>query len=287
MEYEKEILTQQKNELTEHYIYSKLAKISKIPENKNVLEKIALDELKHFHIWKSITQKDIKENRLKIWYYVSIAKVFWLNFSLKLMEQWEEEAQDFYEKVSKIYPVAKEIWEDEKQHELSLIRVLKDDRLTYAWSIVLWLNDALVELTWTLAWLTLAFNNSRIIWITWLIMWIAASLSMASSGYLSSREEETSEINPIKSALYTWFAYIITVALLVAPYFIFTNVYVSLWVMLTITLLIIAAYTSYVSIAKEVSFKARFIEMALISLWVALISYFIWYLVNIYFWVEL
>lgn len=287
MEYEKEILIQQKNELTEHIIYSKLAHFSKIPENKKILKKISDDELKHFKIWQSITKKEVKENKFKIWYYLLMARVFWLNFSLKLMEQGEEEAQEFYDRVSKKYPIAKEIWEDEKEHELSLIRILKDDRLSYAWSIVLWLNDALVELTWTLAWLTLAFNNSKIIWITGLIMWIAASLSMASSGYLASRETDESETNPIKAAIYTWFAYLITVAFLVAPYFIFTNVYVSLWVMLTTTILIIAAYTLYISIAKEVSFKRRFSEMATISLWVALISYFIWYLVKNYFWIEL
>lgn len=287
MKYEKEILSQQKNEITEHIIYSKLSFICKEKENKQILEKIALDEKKHYLIWKNITKREFRENKLKVYFYVFLSRVLWLSFSLKLMESWEEGAQKFYDKVSKEYPVAKEIWKDEKEHELSLIRILKDQKLTYAWSIVLWLNDALVELTWTLAWLTLAFNNSKVIWATGLIMWIAASLSMASSWYLSSKEEDREELDPIKWALYTWFAYIITVLLLVSPYFVFQDVYVSLFVMLLITIIIISSYTMYISIAKEVSFKKRFFEMALISLWVALISYFIWYIVKTYFWIEI
>jgi len=53
------------------------------------------------------------------------------------MEAREGDAQVFYKKVSKIYPIAKQIGEDEKTHELKLIRILKDKRLTYAGSIVL------------------------------------------------------------------------------------------------------------------------------------------------------
>lgn len=287
MKYKKELLEQQRNELTEHIIYSKLAKISKIPENTKILQKIADDEKKHFTIWKEITKEDVKEDKMKIFFYVLLAKILGLSFSLKLMEAGEWDAQKFYKKISKHYPIAKKIWEDEKKHELKLIRILKDKRLTYAWSIVLWLNDALVELTWTLAGLTLTFNNAKIIWITWLIMWIAASMSMAASWYLASREEEESDVNPIKAAIYTWVAYIITVALLIFPYFIFEGVYTALAVMLWITVLIIAAYTSYISIAKEVWFKRRFSEMALISLWVAIISYWIWFFVKTYFWIEI
>jgi vacuolar iron transporter family protein len=287
MKYKKEILTQQRNELTEYFIYEKLAKLSTNLENKKILEKIADDEKKHFEIWRKITGEEVRRNIFKIYFYIFLAKVLGLSFSLKLMESWESTAQKFYQKVSNTYPIAKEIWEDEKEHELKLIRILKDKRVTYAGSIVLWLNDALVELTWTLAGLTLTFNNAKIIWITGLIMWIAASLSMASSGYLASREEEKIGVNPIKAAAYTWIAYIVTVILLVIPYLIFENVYVALGVMLSTTIFIIASYTIYISIAKEVPFKRRFLEMATISLWVALISYFIGYVVKVYFWIEI
>lgn len=283
---DKDILNQQKNEITEHFIYLKLSELSEDEHNRKILKSISEEELKHYNFWKNITKQEFRPNNLKIFKYVFLAKVFGLSFALKLMESGEEDAQKFYSKYEKKYPLVREVIEDEQNHEKKLINILKDERLNYAGSIVLGLNDALVEFTGTLAGLTFAFANSTIIATTGLIMGIAASLSMAASGYLSSKEEDNTEQNPIKSAIYTGVAYIITVALLVAPYFIFSNVYVSLIVMLLITVLIIAAYTFYISVAKEIEFKKRFLEMALISLGVALLSFIIGYSVKLIFGIE-
>ena len=51
-EVDKLILRAQKNEITEYYIYSKLANKIKEENNKKILKKIANDELKHYNIWK-------------------------------------------------------------------------------------------------------------------------------------------------------------------------------------------------------------------------------------------
>lgn len=283
---DKDILNQQRNEITEHFIYLKLSQLSKDEYNKKILKSISDEELKHYNFWKNITKQEFKPNKLKIFKYVFLAKVFGLSFALKLMESGEEDAQKFYSKYEKKYPKVREVIEDEQKHEKNLINILKDERLNYAGSIVLGLNDALVELTGTLAGLTFAFGNSTIIATTGLIMGIAASFSMAASGYLSSKEQDSTEENPIKSAIYTGIAYIITVIFLVGPYFIFENVYVSLIVMLLMTVLIIAAYTFYISVAKEIAFKKRFIEMAFISLGVALLSFVIGYSVKLLFNIE-
>lgn len=284
----KEITKAQKAEITEHYIYAKLAKQEKDPENKKVLSKISQDEMKHYKIWEKITKIKMKPNLIKMYFYIFLSKIFGFSFALKLMEGGEENAQKFYLKVGKRYPEALIIMEDEQKHERELIRILKDNRLSYAGAIVLGLNDALVELTGTLAGLTLAFSNSTIIGITGLIMGIAAALSMAASGYLSSREEESdNDTSATISAIYTGVAYIITVIFLVGPYFIFKNIYTALSIMLLMTILIIAAYTFYISVAKEIKFKRRFLEMIMISLGVALISYGIGYLVRTYIGIEI
>jgi VIT1/CCC1 family predicted Fe2+/Mn2+ transporter len=57
--------------------------------------------------------------------------------------------------------------------------------------------------------------------------------------------------------------------------------------MLILTVLIIASYTSYISIAKNLSFKKKFSEMAIISLGVAAISFIIGILVKYYFRIEI
>jgi VIT1/CCC1 family predicted Fe2+/Mn2+ transporter len=63
---------------------------------------------------------------------------------------------------------------------------------------------------------------------TGLITGIAASLSMSASEYLSTRTEEDHTKHPVKAALYTGVAYVFTVALLIAPYLVLNNSFVSL-----------------------------------------------------------
>lgn len=269
------ILKQQSNEITEHVIYAELAKIAKDEKNKAVLKEISKQELGHYNFWKDITNKESEPNNWRINKYILLAKIFGLSFSLRLMEMGENEARKFYTSIKDKYEGVAQIEEDELLHEQKLISILNDSRLNYAGSIVLGLNDALVEFTGTLAGLTFAFNNNKIVGATGLVMGLAASLSMAASGYLSSKEnEETNEnINPITASIYTGFSYLITVAFLVSPYLIQDDPYIALVAMLSVTVLIIAGYTYYISVAKAVSFKSRFVQMALISLGVAAISF--------------
>jgi VIT1/CCC1 family predicted Fe2+/Mn2+ transporter len=277
-------LKQQRAEITEYHVYQGLSKLAKDEHNKSTLSKIAADELKHYHIWKKITGQEVKPNLRKANYYIWLARIFGLSFSLKLMEKGEVNAHAFYEEAKQLLPEVGDIQKEEEDHEHELINILKDNRLSYVGAIVLGLNDALVELTGTLTGLTFAFGNNEVIGITGLIMGIAAALSMASSGYLASQEdEEVKDINPIIAAVYTGLAYLITVFLLVFPYFVFSNGLVALGVMLLVTLMIIAGYNYYISVAKEVSFRKRFLSMASISIGVAAISFAIGFVVKKYF----
>lgn len=276
------IYQQEINEITEYNIYSELAKLSKNTKNKSVLQEIANQELQHYNFWKSITKKEAKPNKYRIKKHIFLAKLFGLSFSLRLMEMGEDTASKFYASLKGKYPDIQKIENEEIQHEQKLISLLNDTRLNYAGSIVLGLNDALVEFTGTLAGLTFAFNNNLIVGTTGLVMGIAASMSMAASGYLSSREEEdvNKNINPITAAIYTGVSYLITVSILVLPYLIYDSPIVAISLMLLSTILIIAGYTYYISVAKGISFKKRFFQMAMISLGVAAISYGIGILVK-------
>ncbi len=268
-----EYLEQQKNEITEYVIYQKLAALTKDAKNAEILKSIARDEKKHYEFWKKITGKEIKPDMKKVNKYILLSKMFGLSYSLRLLEKGEQDAEDFYLRVSKDIPEVLKIKEDEEEHEQVLIGVLNDERLNYAGAVVLGLNDALVEFTGTLAGLTFAFSNNKLIGITGLVMGVAASLSMAASGYLASQEDEREDLNPVKSALFTGFAYIFTVVFLVFPYLIQSDPYIALGSMLIITIIIIALYTHYISIAKNISFWKRFINMVAVSLSVAVISF--------------
>ena len=281
------IYKQQQHEITEYHIYLKLAELSQDDENTKTLNEIAEQELEHANIWQEITGKVAEPNQRKIKKYIRLAKIFGLSFALRLMEKGEVDATKFYDSIADKYPQAIKIKKDEEEHEQRLIGILNDDRLNYAGAIVLGLNDALVEFTGTLAGLTFAFANNLIVGSTGLVMGVAASLSMAASGYLASREEGVKDTKPITSAIYTGSAYIITVVFLVLPYFLLDNPYISLSIMLVVTILIIAAYTYYISVAKDISFKKRFVEMAVISLTVALISFGIGMIIKTVFNVEI
>ena len=263
----------QKGEITEYHIYTKISKRVKQKESKEILQTIANDELKHFNIWTEILNQKVKPNKFKVFLYTLINFFFGYTFTLKLMESGEEDAQDAYNEISEYYPIATDIMHDEDTHEKELLNMLNEERLNYVGSMVLGLNDALVELSGTLAGLTFALQNTALISLSGLITGIAASLSMAASEYLSSKSDN--DPDALKSAIYTGIAYIVTVALLILPYLLIGNPYISLGIMLGTVVLIIFVFNYYISVAKNYNFKKRFLQMAMISLGVATLSFFI------------
>lgn len=286
-EIRQKVLIFQQTELTEYHIYSKLAKKISTPENAKILQQIADDELRHYHGWKKYSEQEVQPDRFKIWFYYLISRILGFTFGIKLMEGGEEAAQVHYAEIAAAIPEAAQFQHEEDIHEEQLIGMLDEERLRYAGSVVLGLNDALVELTGALAGLTLALQNGKLIALSGLITGIAASLSMAASEYLSTRSEKT-EKNPVRAALYTGIAYIITVALLVLPYLLSPETYIlDLIISLTTGVIIIAIFNYYISVAKGESFRARFAEMAGLSLGVALFSFIIGYFIRIWLGIEI
>lgn len=270
----KKILKIQKTEQTEYFVYRNLAKKFNGTATADVLNRIANDELGHHNFWKKYTQQEVKPNKWVIWFYSFLGRFLGLTFSIKLMEKAEERAQNFYTQIVEAIPEAKKIIAEEETHENTLISLIDEEKLKYAGAIVLGLNDALVELTGALAGLTFALQNTRIIALAGLITGIAASFSMSASSYLSARAEGEGK-DHLKSAVYTGIAYIITVLLLVAPYLIFTNPFFAMIITIAIAILIIFCFNYYISVAKDYSFKSRFLEMVLINLVVTGITFLI------------
>lgn len=278
-ELRKQLLGFQRNEITEHHIYTRLAQKLKSPENRTILEKIAADEYKHYNMWKQYTQTDVQPNQLALWFYYWISRIFGFTFGIKLMERGEESAQVNYGLMKEHIPEIDVFIHDEEAHEEALIAMLDEESLRYAGSIVLGLNDALVELTGALAGFTLALQNTQLIALSGMITGVAAALSMGASEYLSTRSEETDK-DPLKASIYTGVAYIITVIVLILPYLIFDNYYVCLAFALTAAVLIIAIFNYYISVARDVPFRRRFLEMAGVSLGVATFSFILGYFIR-------
>lgn len=268
----KDLQVLQQDEIDSYHTYLKLASIVKDESNRQLLQKIAHQEMVHYSTWKRYTQTDVQPNWMKVQFYFWIAKLFGLTFGVKLMEKSEEKAQDDYRHHLTQIPEIEKVLQEEEVHENQLLNMIDEESLKYAGSVVLGLNDALVELTGALAGFTFAFQKTSIIALAALITGISASFSMAASEYLSTKAE-AGEQDPLKSAIYTGLAYILTVTLLVLPYFILNNYLIALAAALMIAILIIAIFNYYISIARDFSFSKRFIEMTIISLGVATFSF--------------
>ena len=127
----------QKNEITEYYLYKKLANIQKNSENKTILEKIALEEKAHHDFWSKYTNKEAKPNKFKIFKFYWIVRIFGLTFGIKLMENGEVKAQENYSKIIEVIPEAQNIAKDEEEHETQLINLIHEEKLNYVGSICL------------------------------------------------------------------------------------------------------------------------------------------------------
>lgn len=277
----------QQSELTESVIYEKIAKFAKGEENKKVLLRLAKEEKNHYEIWKKYTGVEMKVQKFKVFKYKLLARIFGFTFAVKLMERGEENAQSEYDLLANEVEESVVIKQQEEEHERALLEMLDEERLKYVGSMVLGLNDALVELTGSLAGFTFAMQNTKLIALSGLIIGISATFSMASSEFLSARSEGRTDA--FKSCLYTGIAYLITVVLLITPYLIFSNAQymIALGCMIGVVLLIITVFTYYTSVAQSKPFKSRFLEMAIISVTVAVISFFVGILAKELFGVEI
>jgi VIT1/CCC1 family predicted Fe2+/Mn2+ transporter len=273
------LLALQKGEITEYHIYTRIAEMTGDARNRDVLTRIAQDELGHYTLWKKYTHQDVAPGTLRIWFYYLIARVFGMTFAIKLMEGVERRAQGYDQALVDQIPEIQEILKNEETHEKELIALIDEERLKYVGSVVLGLNDALVEFTGTLAGLTFAIQNTQIIAVAGLIMGVAASLSMGASEYLSQRSDG-GPTDPFKASVYTGATYIVTVALLILPFLVLANPYFALMFTLFGAVLVIFLFTFYISVAKGLPFWRRFAEMLAISLGIAAISFVIGILIR-------
>lgn len=267
------ILKMQQNELTESVIYAEIARFAKGEENQQTLLRLSAEERSHYEIWKTYSNVEMKPQKAKILKYKWLARILGFTFAVKLMENGEAGAQKEYELLTEEVEESVRIRQEEEEHEAVLLEMLDEERLQYVGSMVLGMNDALVELTGSLAGFTFAMQNTRLIALSGLIMGISATFSMASSEFLAAKSEGRNDA--FKSCCYTGIAYLITVALLILPYLLLNNeqFMIALCSMIAIVVLIIAGFTYYISVAKGERFKPRFWEMTLISVGVAVVSF--------------
>lgn len=184
----KQLKTFQVNEITEYHIYNRLSRIQKNAHNRQILSELAEEEMKHYRLLEKYTGCTPAPDRWKIRRCVWVARLFGLTFGIKLMEKGEVIAQHVYKNWDNVD--LQTMATEEEKHEIKLIGLIDEEGLNYMSSVVLGLNDALVEFTGALAGYTFALQSPRLVALTGGITGIAAALSMAASEYLSTRAEK-------------------------------------------------------------------------------------------------
>ena len=276
---QKQILEAQCKEISEHVIYRELSRATRNEHNREILGKMAREELEDCALWKKYSKEDVNPDHLQVFRYRVISRLFGITFAIKLLERDSKRIREAYAFLSDSTLGGKDIWATRFAREKELISLIDEEQLKYIGSVVLGLYDALVEFTGVLAGFTLALQNTRIIAVAALITGTAATSSMAASVYLSF-ESVKSSLSPIKSAVYTGAAYLFVVLLLVFPYFVFQNPFESLVITIICAVLAIAVFTYYSSVVQGTSFGGRFRKMVLVSVGVAALSFGISYLLK-------
>ena len=129
------------------------------------------------------------------------------------------------------------------------------------------------------SWFNLCITNGLLIASSGLITGIAASLSMAASEYLSQRAEEMKM--HLNLRLY-WNNLFNNSGIINSTLFVNSQkLFLSLVLTLIIAVIIILGFNFYISVAKDLPFKKRFLEMAGISFGVAGLTFFIGFLVRV------
>ncbi len=265
-------------EINESEIYLRLADGARDGKNARVLRFIARQEKRHAAIWRKRAGAEARPSAFRVFRVVLLARLFGLSFVLKRMERKEGTGSRYYGRLAGHFPEARKMGQEESRHEKALLDMLDEELLRYVGSIVLGLNDALVELTGALAGFTLALGSTKVISLAGLVTGISAAFSMAASDYLSTKAEGDARAG--KSALYTGVTYLGTVIVLILPYLLLSNKFLCLGITLAVVIGIIWLFNYYLSVAKDVDFKRRFLEMGAISLGVAAFSFFIGFLLK-------
>lgn len=136
-------------------------------------------------------------------------------------------------------------------------------------SIILGMHDALVSLTGLIAGLCFVFTDTTIIVISCIVSSITASLSMGAANYLAVKA--TNKENAMRAACYTAGAYMTTCALLILPFFIFSNRTLALLSVFFMVILVIYLFNA--TFYRKKLFYKHFYEMLIICFGVSLVAF--------------
>ncbi len=125
----RQIVKAQKNEVTEYHIYKRLARDSNNKKQKNILNSIAEDELRHYKVWMKYSGKEVEPNQWDLFKFYWLIRLFGIGYGLRKMEMGERRAKINYSEIGKFVPEALKLSKEESLHEQEIFKMLESKRL--------------------------------------------------------------------------------------------------------------------------------------------------------------
>ncbi len=280
-----------RDELLDHETYAELAAGERNKEIRDLLQKLSNKEREHIGVWRKLlgSAGDSVGAPMGLGFRVfllsALRRTLGIAFVTRLLERDEGRGLERYKegmsgntlrKTDKTY--LKRIIKDEQEHELAFASKVEryGGELGYTQSIILGLNDGLVEILAVVAGLATVATSSFIVVIIGLIAGISGTLSMAGGVYLSSKsqglveeedgERRKSKVLPSKEGYYTGIYYFLGALIAVLPFLGGLQGYEGIIASIILVSAALIVASTIIAVISGTSIRKRSLEMLAISL---------------------
>lgn len=294
-----------KDEMLDCAVYSRLAKSESNGEVRDLLSALAKTERSHVEMWKTLlgvgSSYDIKPAfmELRILEMLVVRRFLGVAFVVKFLERHERHDLKKYTKTfsgplmgKKYRKSASKMINDFAKHERTLRKKADNYKgeLEHVQSIILGLNDGLVEILAIIAGLAIVATSSFTVVVIGLIAGVSGALSMTGGVYLSSKSYGLVRSNrikekssPVREGYNAGIWYLIGSVLAILP-FIFGFVGVrALAISVVLVCAALTGVSGIVAVISETSFRKRALEMIAISLGAVFVMMILGVLAKMYF----
>ena len=295
-----------KKEISNRDVYLLLSQFEKKEKLRGMLKALSEKEHRHAELWGKMLKETENARpsfllRTKVIILAIIGKVLGIAFLIKLLERSEIETLNEYSSFVENFHFGKterielsKIIKEEESHEAKLAKEIQlyEGDLDYTRSIILGLNDGLVEVFAVVAGLAVIASTSIIVVAGGIIVGVSGTLSMAGGTYLSSKshglvekalESKAKTTLPRKDALYTGIYYFIGAAVPVIPFVFGARGYEGIVASLILVCLALSTASIIVAVISGTSIRRRVLEMVLISVSAAIVTIFLGSIMKAYF----
>ncbi len=296
-----------KNEYIHGMVYASLSEKEKDGKAKFLLKRLAKKEIEHTGMWraklrkKGIMPKEPGNAFLSVWFFYIIRKIFGVSFMINILELDEDRIVNRYKALLEAKSLGrsernslKKLLITENRYESMIIAKIRQNEhtLKYTRSMILGLNDGIVEVLAAVSGFAALAAAPGIVVIGGIVVGISGTLSMTGGAYLAAKShtivssdsgDKTKESEPLAEAYYTGVLYIIGALVPILPFLAGFGSYIGILFAIILATVVLSIASAVISVIGGTSIKRGAIEMVLISLIASLSTTFLGTIAHIYF----